>query len=142
MPDATDALISSILDKDGETLVQQMTDIVYDSGGAVIDRASAEQLLRGCVVILQEWLAGESTDVRRSYLETALPEVARSGQSPWVAVLRDGLPCWGLLIGLVTGRAETAQRPAVAHRLALIQGEWWADVWKAMSPVYRERGEL
>jgi hypothetical protein len=137
---AADAHILGIIASDREGLIAQMTDIT--AGQSTLDRASAEQLLRGVVSVLEEWLVGESDEVRRSFLEAALPEVARSGMSPWSSVLRDGLPCWGVLIGLLAARADESRRPEVIHRVALILGEWWADVWQVMSPAYKERGDL
>jgi hypothetical protein len=137
---ATDAHVLGIIASSREALVKQMTDIVYVSGSAPIDRTTAEQLIRGVVVVLEEWLGGQSTDIRRAYLETALPEVARTDASPWSIVLRQGLPCWGLLIGLLAAHADEPHRLAVIRRLSLIQGEWWADVWEAMAPVYKSRG--
>jgi hypothetical protein len=139
---AADAYILGLLAQDREALLTQMIDTVYVSGQATIDRTSVEQLLRGVVAVLEEWLAGESDDIRRSFLDAALPDLARSGMSPWSAVLRDGLPCWGVLLGILSARAEESRRTEVVHRLALILGEWWAAVWQAMYPAYKEKGEL
>jgi len=128
---AVDSHILEILHSQRDALVKKTTDIVFASGSPQIDRASVEQLLRGTMAI-----------IRRMYLETALPEVARAGTSPWRTVLNDGLPCWGIIVGLMAIHASDTYRIDVVTRLSRIMGTWWAEVWDVMSPVYKSKGEL
>jgi len=139
---AVDSHILEILHSQRDALVKKTTDIVFASGSPQIDRASVEQLLRGTMAIIEETILGESTDLRRMYLETALPEVARAGTSPWRTVLNDGLPCWGIIVGLMAIHASDTYRIDVVTRLSRIMGTWWAEVWDVMSPVYKSKGEL
>jgi hypothetical protein len=125
-----------------DVLVREATDIVFASGEASVDRSTVEQLLRGNMAIIAESLLGESTDLRRMYLDVALPEVARSGTSTWRTVLRDGLPCWGIIVGQIAVRASETHRQDVIVRLSRLMGVWWAEVWDSMSPVYRSTGSL
>jgi hypothetical protein len=136
----TDAYILGILERDREYLVQQMTEAVISGGQVPGDRETVERLLYGILGVLAEWLGGQSTEVRTRTLEVDMPEVARV--VPWRMNLREGLPCWGLLIGMLAVRSESSRQPALIHRLAQIQGQWWADVWEAMYPVYKEQGEV
>jgi hypothetical protein len=137
-----DSHILEILQSQRDVLLKETTDIVYASGGATMDRASTEQLLRGAIAIVEESISGAPSDQRRMYLDAALPEVARSGNSPWRTVLSDGLPCWGVIVGLIAARANETHRNDAIVRLSRLMGTWWAEVWDVMSPVYRSKGEL
>src|SRR5579871_5838832 len=81
-----------------EDLVQRSTDAAFQSAVVPIPRPDVEQMIRACVAVLEEGLAGESTEVRSGFL-AALPDVART--TTWDSTMRGGLPCWGVLIGLL-----------------------------------------
>lgn len=128
----TNAHLLSIVRASREELVQRSTDIAFASSDLPIPRPDVEQMLRACVALLEEGLAGESDDIRSGFLD-ALPDVARS--TTWDSTLRGGLPCWGVIVGLLVARASKEHQEEAIQFLSRFMGAWWADVSKKMLPV-------
>jgi hypothetical protein len=132
----------TLISEQRQQLLQKSTDIAFASGLAITDKASVEQMLNAVILILEEYLRGEGKEIRTMFLETAMPAVVESGTSSWGDMLRDGLPCWGILIGQLSVSAEEPFRVAAIERLSRIMGEWWLDVSNVVLPLYKARGEL
>jgi hypothetical protein len=138
--DAASAHLISVIQKNRDRLIQETTDISFASGTIAIPREGVEQMLTGVMALTEEALVGTSREMRQLFLETALPEATNT--TSWPEMLKNGLPCWGLLIGRVTMLLSEEHRDAGLTRLSRIMGEWWMDVSNAVLPLYKARGEL
>ena len=134
------AHLAQIIGDTREDLVRESTDIAFRSNASItLRREDVEQMIRACVALLEEGLVGESTSIRAGFLE-ALPEVARA--STWDDTLRNGIPCWGVLLGKLSAAAAEEHRAEAIVFLSSFMGAWWADVSKAMLPVFTAENRL
>ncbi len=124
--------IVEVIRSNREDLVQRSTDICFSWDDIPISRPDVEQLLRGCVAVLEEGLVGESNDIRSGFL-AAMPDVAHT--TTWSHTMRAGLSCWAILVGQLTTRVGAEHRDESLRILAKFMGDWWADVSKVMLPV-------
>jgi hypothetical protein len=128
--------LTSILQRSREELVRQATDIAFVTGEAPMPRPDVEQMMRACVALIEEGLAGESQTIRTGFLE-AMPDVARA--STLRSTLKNGLPTWGVLVGMLSAEVPAEHREDAIRWLSRFMGEWWADVVEAMLPVIIEQ---
>jgi hypothetical protein len=129
----------AIVQRSRNDLVRESTDIAFASGDIPIPKPDVEQMIRACVGLLEEALVGEATDVRDSFLD-ALPSVAKT--TTWTLTMKNGLPCWGILIGKLVSETSTEHRSEAIVFLARFLGEWWSEVSKKMLPVNIAEGTL
>ena len=129
----------SILETWRGDLVQRSTDIAFASNDTPMTREDVEQMMRACVTIIEEGLAGKTTEVRDGFLE-ALPEIALS--TTWELTLKNGIPCWGVILGQLSAAASHEFRDEAIVFLSRFIGQWWSDVSKAMLPVFLAEGTL
>ncbi len=128
----TQSHLVDVIRSNREELVQKSTDICFSWPDMPIPRPDVEQLLRGCVAVLEEGLVGESNDVRTGFL-AAMPDVART--TTWSHTMRAGVSCWGVLVSLLATRVNAEHTEETMRTLAKFMGDWWADVSKVMLPV-------
>jgi len=133
------AHLSAILQASRDDLVKKSTDIAFSSNDAPIPRVDVEQMMRACIAILEEGLAGEGREIRTGFLE-AMPDLARSATLE--LTLRDGLACWGVIIGQLAAASSEQYRDEAVIFLSRFLGAWWNDALKAMIPVFIAEGTL
>ena len=131
--------LATIVQESREELVKSSTDIAFASNEQPLPRGDIEQMLRACVALPEEGLCGDSPDIRAGFLE-ALPHVAR--RPTWDLTLRNGVPCWGVIVGRLVAACEPPHRPEAITWLSTFMGAWWADVSKVMLPVLIEEKRL
>jgi hypothetical protein len=129
----------TLLETSRESIIRDSTDIAFLSNDNPIARADVEQMIRACVALLEEGLRGDSGDVRTSFLEV-LPDVAKT--TTWELTLKNGIPCWCVILGRLLGATEVEHRPEALVFLSRFVGQWWSDVSKVMLPVFVAEGTL
>jgi hypothetical protein len=129
----------SLLEASREEIIRESTDIAFLQDDNPIARRDVEQMIRACVALIEEGLRGESREVRSNFLE-ALPDVAKS--TTWELTLKNGIPCWGVILGKLVAEASPEHRAEATRLLAEFMGQWWADVSKVMLPVFLAEGTV
>jgi hypothetical protein len=56
--------------------------------------------------------------------------------------MKTGLPCWGIIVGRLAVDVGAVHRDEAIAVLSRFMGDWWADVSKAMLPVFMSEGKL
>lgn len=94
------------------------------------DDATVREAIRGFVGVLEEGLGGTSDEVRRLFMETAIPAFVAAGELPEVLV--GGAATYQVLIALELVSAVPAEaRPDTARWMAAFAGSYVSDVSKS-----------
>ena len=133
------AHLLALIEASRDAIVRGSTEAAFFSGDAPIARPDVEQMIRASVSLIEEGLRGESTEIRDNFLEV-LPDVARS--TTWELTLKNGLACWGVIIGKLVAVTAPEHRDEAVAWLSQFMGEWWSDVSKAMLPVFIAEGNV
>lgn len=123
----------SILQTSRDDVVRRSTDVALAWDDSPMARPDVEQLIRACLAVIEEGVAGDAKDVRAGFL-LALQDVART--TTWELTMKTGLPCWGVIVAELGIRSEAQHRDRVVVWLSRFMGEWWSEVSKVMLPIF------